>query len=358
MMISHRADSDTVTETPSSYPGCSVQSLCTGLLDNTNESVSHLSVSPLKMRSTGGTIRTWPSGADTTYDVDAWCVNHVNFTSELWNLTSDEHAKLEELGRRMVDIQHFKNRPSDAIRFLKQAFYNVDHAETMFRSMITWRLENKVDTLLEDYKPPTTIFEYFPYSVLQGVDKEGDPILVGRSGATDGASMLERYGMAEMMKYSIWCREMVWHGPWIRQYEAEYQRPVKWITIIDDAHELQIVQHISNRPLIKSFGEIIQMDKENYPQPAKLILLIRAPALVPMLWSIVKIFFHSGVVKKLQFFNNKNYQKGLAKVMDLEVLPDDIVPGIGKGHARVGFPPKFSCGPLPPNALTKQLLSD
>lgn len=327
----------------SSSPTASVRSLCVGSFDHASEMVAELKAStPTTMKGTP-----FPSGTVREYDPDAWIEERVQHTVNLWELTADERTKLEELGRRIQDIHHFKNRPADAIRFLKQHSYDVDAAENNFRAMIEWRREFNVDTILRDYVPPKSIADYWPtYTILKGVDHEGDPIAVARTGISDGPGLIKRHGTDALRLYCIWSREMAWHGPWIQQYEEEHQKPVKWINMVDDMHDLQIMANISNRPLMQNFAAMVHMDKDNYPQPVKRLFCIRAPSLIQMAWKLVKHFFHPGVAKKLKFYGHHEYEKGLSKFMDLEILPEEIVPG-GKGEARDGFPPKFCGGPVP-----------
>ena len=289
----------------------------------------------------------YPSGAIREYDPSAWSKKQVQFTVNLWKLTAKEQTKLEELGRRIQDIHHFKNRPSDVIRFLKHHNYNINKAETNFRNMVAWRKKNGVDTILQDYTPPDTIKDYYPYSILKGEDKDGDPVLIRRSGVMDAVGLLKCHGMDEMMRFSIWCNEMVWSGPWIRQYEEQRQQPIKLLTVIDDAHEMKIMAHISNRALMKAFGAITKMEQENYPYPAKRIFVTRAPSLLQRARYIVKLFYPPEVVEMLHFLAVRDYQLELSRHMDLEILPEELVPGIGKGEARDGFPAKFCGGPVP-----------
>lgn len=335
----------------------SVRSLGIGSLDDGSETVTELQVTTTTTTTTDRSANkslssngAFPSATGLEYDPDAWRPESVQYTVNLWELRAEERTKLEQLGQRLTDVHHFKNRPSDVIRFLKSHHDDVHKAETVFRAMIEWRRESNADTILRDYTPPDSIKDYYPFAVLKGLDKDGDPVLAIRTGQTDGAGLLQRHGLEEMLRYVVWCREMTWHGPWMREYEEKQQRQFKWFTIIDDNHELQILAHIANRPLIKNFSTMVKIDKENYPLGAKQAFVIRAPSLIQMLWGIVKLFFHAEAAKKVNFLSARNYQKQLSQHLDIEMLPEEFVPGIGKGQARDGFPTKFAAGPVPPKA--------
>jgi len=99
--------------------------------------------------------------------------------------------------------------------------------------MIEWRKEAGADTMLEDYST-SPLFDYFPAGILKGVDLEGDPVHVERTGAADSLSLLNRHGRDEFIKYGIWLRETQSHGEWTKEYELEHGHPVKQFTILMD----------------------------------------------------------------------------------------------------------------------------
>ena len=224
---------------------------------------------------------------------------------------------------------------------------NASHRKAMFRNMVAWRIENKVDSILQDYHPPVELLKYFPGAILQGLDKEGDPVFLSRTGVTDSAGMLHRFGRREMIQHAIWTREMICTGAWIQKYEQEQRRPVKRIVVIEDVHGLPLLQSASNRPLLSMFGEVMQLDQCNYPETAKHLIIIRAPALFRVVWNIVQHFFDPGVRQKMVFCGSSNCNQVLSKYVDLAILPDCVVPGKGKGKAADGMPSNFEGGLLP-----------
>lgn len=279
---------------------------------------------------------------DTT---SVWDEVNVESVCRLWDLSSDEKASFLELKDRVDDVDYpLRNNPSHLVRFLKARPGNLDAAEEMFRKMVEWRLKNRADQILEEFKPSDELMKYYPGAVLIGVDREEDPIFVSRMGATDAAGMLNKYGQEYMVKHAIWLRECVTTGKWIQDYEKKYNKPVKRVTIIEDLHGLGMAH--ANRQLISLYGEIMRLDQDNYPESAKKLIIIRTPAVFRMVWSIVKHFFDPGVVAKMTFCGPSDYSCVLEKLIDLEVLPKEIVPQ-GKGSAVAGMPSCFEGGKLP-----------
>ena len=282
---------------------------------------------------------------------DYWNETSVASVAKLWDLSATEREALIGLGTKLSRDydNHRKTKPSEIVRFLRARPNDVKDAEEMFRNMMEWRQEHRVDTILQDYTPPQELLQKYPGAVLRGVDRDGDPIYVGRVGVTDGVGMLRNYGHDEIIKHAIWIREMVSTGSWIQDYENhavnETPRIIKRITIIEDCHGISLSTHM-NRQLLNAYSDVMRLDQDNYPETAKRLIIIRTPVIFRLVWSIIKHFFDKGVVDKMIFAGSSDYQEVLRQYMDLEVLPEEIAPGIGKGAAIPGMPPNFGGGPI------------
>ena len=150
-----------------------------------------------------------------------WSEDKIQATIKLWNLKKREQKDFLELKRRLQDISHWKNSPYEVVRFLRERPGDVDGAERMFRKMVQWRIKHQVDSILYEYQPPKELMEYYPGAILQGVDREGDPIFVGRLGVTDLVGMMDRFGREELIQYAIWVRELVSRGEWVQDYRKQ-----------------------------------------------------------------------------------------------------------------------------------------
>ena len=230
---------------------------------------------------------------------DVWSKGAIEFTSTLWDLSDEEIDQFMELKDRIKDIDHWKNQPMEVVRFLRARPGDVTAAEKMFRKMIQWRKDNDVESILETYTPPQVLLDLYPGAMLDGCDKEGDPIYLERMGVTDGPGLIAKVGAAEMIRHGIWLREMISKGEWIQIYRETQGKPVKRITIIEDLHGL------SRRMLfggtVGVYNELMRLDQDNYCESAKRLIIIRAPWIFTAIWNIVKYFFDPGVRKKMIF---------------------------------------------------------
>lgn len=283
---------------------------------------------------------------------EAWSSENVEATAIAWDLTQDEKVLLKALGQRIRDVDYHMNKPSEVVRYFQhwvKKKFDLDVAEKLFRKMVAWRLENDVDSILQTHSPPPEVLEYWPGAILKGLDKDGDPIFVSRKGATDGAGLLERFGKEALLKHAIWEKENMWHGEWTQQYQKEQKRPLKRLLVIEDAEGLNLIETIFNRRLVDAFSEVVRIDNDFFPQCVKKCVIIRVPKIFAAIWSVIRGLLDPLNVEKVAFSSPNRYVKDLSELVDLEVLPEEIVPGIGKGEARKGFPTSFKGGTIPVN---------
>ena len=151
----------------------------------------------------------------------------------------------------------------EIIRFLKEFQFDLQESETKFRQSIQWRLENNADNILEEYTPPA-LYNYFPLAVLEGADRDGDPIYIERSGAADTLGLLQRFGRDEMIQQAIWGKELMIRGPWQEAWSKNNQNGrVKQFTTILDLKGLN--RHHLNPTLVPVGQAVTRLVQDNYP---------------------------------------------------------------------------------------------
>jgi CRAL/TRIO domain len=189
---------------------------------------------------------------------ERWSTDHVQECAKLWSLTNDQHHKLLELKARIVDIDHWKNDPFECVRFLKEFKFDLKTTETKFRTSIQWRLDHNADFILEEYTPPA-LYNYFPLGVMEGADRDGQPIYIERSGAADAYGLLQRFGKDEMIQQAIWSKELLSRGPWQETWPT---RITAFLTILDLKG---LNRHHLNPHLIPVGQAVTRLTQDNYP---------------------------------------------------------------------------------------------
>lgn len=287
------------------------------------------------MANVDSTSRANDSPTTRPFPPDTWL--HIDYYSQYWNLTTSQSKALMELRDRLVDVTNLGlNRPMNVVRYLRAQAYSPSLAEVMFRNMLAWRETNRVDTFImtKDYTPPKDLVDRYPGAILKGNDLHGDPIFVNRTGVTDIVGLLETYGQEAMIQYEIYRRESGMIGSWIPEWERQSGRPIKQVLVIED------LQGLSGRvlsPKVAAFyGPVMELDQNNYPDAAKKVVVIRAPAIFCAAWAVAKRFFPPFLQEKMCFCSANNYLQVLSEHVDLNVLPPCINPA-GSGQVVDGM---------------------
>jgi hypothetical protein len=268
----------------------------------------------------------------------SWSEEQIENVSRSWGLSVQQKAALVQLGERLrQDLPlHPNNTEVQVIRFLEDRSWNVNAAERMFRKSMEWREQFGADSVFLHGRPPQAIIDNIPGTILKDWDKEGDPIFMDCSvDAKNLEEIIDHYGSDMLVRHAIWMREMIVNGKWHDAYELQQGRPVRQILIIADLNGLTR-RHL-NRKILSVFGTIMRVTQDNYPGLPKKIVLIRAPAVFRLLWSLIKHFFDPPIVAKMVICGHENYRHVLAEYVDLKVLPRGIVPE-GEGAAIAGMP--------------------
>jgi CRAL/TRIO domain len=167
---------------------------------------------------------------------ERWNEANFNAMAELWSLSENDRARMRDLQQRLQDLDHWKNDPFEVIRFFKAYNGKVTRAERALRHVLQWRRDHQMDHFLQRYGTPDSLFpQHWPVAVLNTTDRDQDPILVERFGATDYAGFLEEFGTDECLDYSaLFVRELIEQRSFWGCYEEHVGRRVRQYTLIVD----------------------------------------------------------------------------------------------------------------------------
>ena len=289
------------------------------------------------MTSTRNNNISWPTAPVPPPDpLLVWSDDNLQKVANLWNLCEADVDGMKKLRERISDIRHWKNDPFEAIRYYQEYKGQLDKIEQKFREMIEWRRKNNMEAFLKYYGSPPVLFHQLPVCVLQGTDKDGDPIYVARIGACDFYPLLKHFGTDAVVEYVIFIREMTNHPEfWKSNYEQQTSHRVRNYTVIFDLEGLG-TRHLKSgiRAAMKRTSRISQ---DFYAGWCKRILYIRAPAISTYVWNLVKPLFDPQLQEVMQVSGHSDYLQMLDKYIDREVLPAEICPIQGKGTAMKGY---------------------
>lgn len=303
-----------------------------------------------------------------------WSDEQLEEVRDLWNLTEVAQLRLRQLGGALRDVDHWKNDPFEAVRFLNEFGKDKDnaHIEKIFRNMIQWRIDNDMDTFMATYKQPPSLYTYSPLLILQGLDRDGDPVFLQRHGAADIWGLYQRTGPEEMLKFNLFLTELIstrrhlehydrnnnnatigvpealqWQ---IRHYESVSGHRLRKYTILLDLEGLNARQHFRPNMLFSVCKESARIGQVYYPGYAKRNIVIRAPKAFRMIWNVVQNFFHKRALDLFVFVTDDDYASVLDKYVAREHLPAVVDPEQGNGKAMPGYfeTVRMEGGKLPP----------
>ena len=106
---------------------------------NSGEVVVKFSPEVYKRSNSGNSVASTASCSDDGSDdglelIGCWSALSIDKAAELWKLSPQQRADLPQLGHRLRDIDHFKNNPLNAVRFLRARAWDLDAAEAMFNA--------------------------------------------------------------------------------------------------------------------------------------------------------------------------------------------------------------------------------
>uniref|UniRef100_A0A3Q3S1H9 SEC14-like lipid binding 7 n=1 Tax=Mastacembelus armatus TaxID=205130 RepID=A0A3Q3S1H9_9TELE len=180
---------------------------------------------------------------------------------------------------------------------------------------VDFRRQMKVDTIITDWTPPEVIEKYVSGGMC-GYDKEGSPIWYDVIGPLDPKGLLLSASKQDYLKGKIKHTEKL-------RRECQLQseklgKNVEAITLIYDCEGLGM-KHIW-KPAIEAYGEVLTMFEDNYPEGLKRVLIIKAPKLFPIAYSLVKPFLCEETRRKIVILGS-NWQDVLREYIDAEQLP-------------------------------------
>ncbi|XP_013870551.1 SEC14-like protein 2 [Austrofundulus limnaeus] len=185
----------------------------------------------------------------------------------------------------------------------------------MIRKHVEFRRQFKVDTIVSDWKPPEVI-EKFVSGGLCGYDREGSPIWYDVIGPLDPKGLMMSATKQDFLRSKIRHCEMLRQE--CQRQSEKLGKNIESITLIYDCDGLGL-KHLW-KPAIETYGEVLTMFEDNYPEGLKRVLLIKAPKLFPVAYNLIKRFMCEETRRKIQVLGS-DWVEVLHKYIDPDQLP-------------------------------------
>ncbi|CAH0692089.1 unnamed protein product [Spodoptera exigua] len=238
----------------------------------------------------------------------------------LGELSPMQESRLLQLRKWIADLQKGKV-PSDTtlLRFLRARDFNVEKAREMLSQSLLWRKKHQVDRILSEYETPDVVKQYFPGG-WHHHDKDGRPLYILRLGQMDVKGLLKSIGEDGLLKLTLHvCEEGL---KLLEEATNSSEHAVQSWCLLVDLDGLNM-RHLW-RPGVRALLRIIQIVEANYPETMGRVLIVRAPRVFPILWTIVSTFIDENTRSKFLFYGGKDYLQpgGLLDYIPKELIPD------------------------------------
>uniref|UniRef100_A0A8D0GKQ3 SEC14 like lipid binding 5 n=1 Tax=Sphenodon punctatus TaxID=8508 RepID=A0A8D0GKQ3_SPHPU len=238
----------------------------------------------------------------------------------LGQLTPMQESCLIRL-RQWLQETHKGKIPKDEhiLRFLRARDFNIDKAREMLCQSLTWRKQYQVDYILQTWRPPPLLEEYYTGG-WHYQDKDGRPLYILRLGQMDTKGLVKAIGEESLLRHVLSINE---EGQKRCEENTNlFGRPITSWTCLVDLEGLNM-RHLW-RPGVKALLRIIEVVEDNYPETLGRLLIVRAPRVFPVLWTLVSPFINENTRQKFLIYSGNNYQGlgGLVDYLDKDVIPD------------------------------------
>ncbi|XP_006003094.1 SEC14-like protein 5 isoform X1 [Latimeria chalumnae] len=210
-------------------------------------------------------------------------------------------------------------RDEHILRFLQARDFNIEKAREMLCQSLTWRKQYQVDYILELWRPPPVLEEYYAGGWHYN-DKDGQPLYLLRLGQMDTKGLVKAVGEEALLRHVLSINE---EGQKRCEENTKlFGRPITSWSCLVDLDGLNM-RHLW-RPGVKALLRIIEVVEANYPETLGRLLIVRAPRVFPVLWTLVSPFINDNTRQKFLIYSGNNYQGpgGLVDYLDKETIPD------------------------------------
>ncbi|CAL8270927.1 unnamed protein product [Lota lota] len=238
----------------------------------------------------------------------------------LGDLTPLQESCLIRL-RQGLQETHKGKIPKDqhVLRFLRSRDFSLEKARELLCQSLTWRKQHQVDFLLDSWERPSLLADYYTGG-WHHHDRDGRPLYILRLGQMDTKGLVRALGEEGLLRQVLSINE---EG--LRRCEENtrvFGRPISCWTCLVDLEGLNM-RHLW-RPGVKALLRIIEVVEANYPETLGRLLILRAPRVFPVLWTLVSPFIDENTRKKFLVYAGNDYQGpgGLLDYIDKTILPD------------------------------------
>ncbi|XP_039264841.1 SEC14-like protein 1 isoform X2 [Styela clava] len=244
-----------------------------------------------------------------------------------------EESKLIQLRNWLSDTHNGKlPRDEHILRFLRARDFHMEKARELLCQCLSWRKLHQVDRLLETWNPPSIFKDYY-CGCWHHHDNEGRPLYILRIGQMDTKGLLKALGQDQILKQVLYIMEQGLQK--CQEASDTLNKPMRthslrrsstcnissWSCIVD--LEGLNMRHLW-RPAVQALLRIIEVIENNYPETMARLLIVRAPRVFPVIWTLISPFIDEKTRSKFMMYSGTDYlgPGGLVDYVPKEFIPD------------------------------------
>ncbi|XP_078522129.1 SEC14-like protein 2 [Lissotriton helveticus] len=201
------------------------------------------------------------------------------------------------------------------LRWLRARNFDLQKSEAMLRKHVEFRKHMDADNIVTHWSPPEVVQLYMSGGMC-GHDREGSPIWYDVIGPLDVKGLLLSASKQDLVKTKARDCETLQQES--RRLTEKFGKRNEDFVMIYDLEGLGL-KHLWI-PAIDTYGEIMTMFEDNYPEFLKFFFIIKAPRLFPVAYNLIKHFLSENTRKKIIVLG-ANWKEELVKYIAPENLP-------------------------------------
>ncbi|KFU95667.1 SEC14-like 2, partial [Chaetura pelagica] len=193
------------------------------------------------------------------------------------------------------------------LKWLRARGFDLPKSEAMLRKHVEVRKHMDADNIIA-WQAPEVIGKYMPGG-LWGYDREGSPIWYEIIGPLDAKGLLFSASKQDLIKNKFRDCEVLRQE--CQQQSQKLGKHIEMVMMIYDCEGLGL-KHLW-KPAVDTYGEILSMFEENYPESLKRLFIVKA-------YNLVKHFLSEDTRKKVVVLGS-NWKEVLQQYIDPEQIP-------------------------------------
>ncbi|NXK51642.1 S14L2 protein, partial [Chauna torquata] len=149
-----------------------------------------------------------------------------------------------------------------------------------------------------------------------GYDREGSPIWYEIIGPLDAKGLLFSASKQDLLKNKFRDCELLRHE--CERQSQKLGKKIEMVLMVYDCEGLGL-KHLW-KPAVETYGELLSMFEENYPESLKRLFIVKAPKIFPVAYNLVKHFLSEDTRKKVLVLG-ANWKEVLQKYIDPVQIP-------------------------------------